>query len=356
MKELSAGQPSGTGARRAAIALTAGFGAGPLLAAPLAQWWASCAPLPYLVHMALAAASLALLPNAPETLPVDATRPHPPLRRRLRPTSATSPRFTRVVVPMAPCVFGSVTLVFSTLPAHAAGPVAGLDVAFSGVLATIALGAGLAVQPIARRLDNATAVRRAADSAVLGLTLITAGCLAGAAATARPGALVVILATLLPGGGYGMCLVSGLREVERLAPPNELAGLLAIYYVLCYSGLASPYLLALAATSLGLPSRVVDRRGPRAAGARLRACPGTSRSRVQPTVTSIGLASVRGPGHVADEVRGRGGTGGAVVDARVNSEPETMNDVGPETFSRAWDIRVISNCAAAVAISSSGSE
>jgi predicted MFS family arabinose efflux permease len=84
--------------------------------------------------------------------------------------------------------------------------------------------------------------------------VIKAGCLASAAATARPGGLVVVLAALLLGSGYGMSLVFGLREVERLAPPDELAGLVAIYYSLCYSGLAGPYLLALVATSTGYPA------------------------------------------------------------------------------------------------------
>lgn len=252
VKELSRGEPPGTGARRAAIALTAGFGTGPLLAAPLAQWRPASELLPYAVHAALAAASLALLARAPETLPVDPTRRRPPLRLR-RPASATSARFTRVVAPAAPCVFGSVTLVFSTLPAHGAGPVGGLDVAFSGVLAVIALGAGLVVQPVARRLGDPARGRGTVEVAVLGLASVSAGCLASAAATARPGAPAVILAALLLGGGYGMCLVSGLREVERLAPPDELAGLLAIYYVLCYAGLGSPYLLSLVATSVGYP-------------------------------------------------------------------------------------------------------
>jgi hypothetical protein len=47
--------------------------------------------------------------------------------------------------------------------------------------------------------------------------------------------------------GYGLCLVAGLVEVQRLAHPEALAGLTAIYYVLTYLGFAAPYVLALAA-------------------------------------------------------------------------------------------------------------
>jgi MFS family permease len=248
VKELSEDAPPGAGARRAAIALTAGFGIGPLVAGALAQWAPAPDVLPYVVHLALAAVALALLPRAPETLPVPmaggAVRP------RLRGPAASSLRFTRVVVPMAPWVFGSVTLVFTTLAAHGSGPVGGLTVAFPGALAALALAAGLAVQPLARRLDDGST----ANGAAVGLAVVTVGVLSSAAATARPGAFAVVVAALLLGGGYGMCLVSGLREVERLARPDELAGLVAIYYALCYCGLAAPYLLALLAPQVGYPS------------------------------------------------------------------------------------------------------
>jgi len=64
-------------------------------------------------------------------------------------------------------------------------------------------------------------------------------------------------AAVLLGAGYGLCIVTGLREVERLAPPGELGGLVAIFYTLAYAGLAIPYLLALAAPHLGYPAAVL---------------------------------------------------------------------------------------------------
>jgi len=73
------------------------------------------------------------------------------------------------VVPLGPWVFGSVTLVFTTLPAHATGPIDGLTVAFPGVLAALALGAGIAVQPLAHRLQNASMARGTADAAATAL-------------------------------------------------------------------------------------------------------------------------------------------------------------------------------------------
>jgi MFS family permease len=252
VKELSLDAPPGAGARRGALALTAGFAAGPLVAGPLAQWAPGPQLLPYLLHLLLAAAALALLPRAPETVPTRGRRHRDPWHRLVG--SARTRRFTRVVVPLGPWVFGSVTLVFTTLPAHATGPVGGLTVAFPGVLAALALGAGIAVQPLGRRLQNASMARGNADAAATALALVTAGCLAAAAAAAHPGLTAATGAALLLGAGYGMAIICGLREVEHLAPAHELGSLVAIFYSLAYAGLAIPYLLALIGPHLGYPA------------------------------------------------------------------------------------------------------
>ena len=258
VKELSLDAPPGAGARRGALALTAGFAAGPLVAGPLAQWAPDPELLPYLLHLLLAAAALALLPRAPETVPAHTSSHRDQARDRgLLASSARTRRFTRVVVPLGPWVFGSVTLVFTTLPAHATGPVGGLTVAFPGVLAALALGAGIAVQPLGRRLQNTSTVRGNADAAATALALVTAGCLAAAAAAAHPGLAAATGAALLLGAGYGMAIICGLREVEHLAPAHELGSLVAIFYSLAYSGLAIPYLLALIGPHLGYPAALL---------------------------------------------------------------------------------------------------
>lgn len=255
VKELSDDAPPGAGARRGALALTAGFAVGPLVAGLLAQWLPEPTLLPYLLHLLLAAVALFLLVRAPETV---RSRPAGARGVRLRPVpSARSRRFTRVVAPLSPWVFGSVTLVFTALPAHAAGPVWGLTVAFPGALAAVALGAGIAVQPLGRRLQDASVARGTADAAATGLALVTGGCLAAAAATAHPGAAAATGAALLLGSGYGVCILSGLREVEQLAPSGELGSLVALFYSLAYAGLAIPYLLALVAPYLGYPTALL---------------------------------------------------------------------------------------------------
>lgn len=250
VKELS-GASAGLAARRAALALTAGFAVGPLVAGVLAQWAPLPTVLPYLVHLALDGIALALLPRAAETRPPFARGAGG--RLRLLPASARTVRFRCVVAPMAPFVFGSVSLAFTTLPAQAIPLPRATAVAFTGALAAAALGAGLAGQRWGRRLQASVSDPDDVRPAVVGLFVVISGYLATAFATARPALATGIAAALLLGCGYGVCLVVGLREVERLAAADELGALVAVYYSLTYLGLVIPYALALAAPKIGYP-------------------------------------------------------------------------------------------------------
>ena len=49
---------------------------------------------------------------------------------------------------------------------------------------------------------------------------------------------------MLLGCGYGLCLVSGLLELQRLASREDLASLTAVFYALTYIGFAAPIVLA----------------------------------------------------------------------------------------------------------------
>ena len=249
VKELSAGSP-GAAARRAALALTAGFGVGPLVAGPLAEWAPLPTVLPYLVHLGLAAVALALLPRTPETR-VGARGPD--RFPRLIPPSARSGRFRARVLPLAPWVFGSVTIDFTTLPAHGVLPVRTLGVAFPGFLAAASLGAGLGGQRWGGWLHAPARLRRGTRAAAVGLGVVVAGFVAAAGATAWPGVGPVTAAAAVLGVGYGVCLVTGLREVEMMATPDDLGRLVALFYCLAYSGLAIPFLLALVAPRTGYP-------------------------------------------------------------------------------------------------------
>ena len=48
---------------------------------------------------------------------------------------------------------------------------------------------------------------------------------------------------MLLGLAYGLCLVSGLRQAEHMASPDERGAVIACYYALAYLGFAVPYLV-----------------------------------------------------------------------------------------------------------------
>ncbi len=59
------------------------------------------------------------------------------------------------------------------------------------------------------------------------------------------------------GTAYGLLLVAGLVEVQRMAEPAQLGGLTAVYYALTYVGFVLPVVLAAFAGSVGYPVLLV---------------------------------------------------------------------------------------------------
>jgi hypothetical protein len=73
---------------------------------------------------------------------------------------------------------------------------------------------------------------------------VTVGMVLAAVAANTLDLVLVVVAAAVLGVGYGLGLVSGLLEVQRIATPAELAGLSAVFYVLTYVGFAIPVALA----------------------------------------------------------------------------------------------------------------
>ncbi len=226
------------GARRAAIALSAGFGLGPLVAGLLAQW----APHPllsaYLPHLAVMLTALVLLAGTPET--IAAAAPGLGWGDLLRVPVAGHVRFRRIVAPSAPWVFAAPSIAFAVLPGLVAHQTGSFQVGFAALISGVTLTLGVLIQPLARRLDRADDLR----GTIAGLCAVCAGVLVGALAAYQQSWPLVIPAAMLLGCGYGLCLVSGLLEIQRLANPQDLASLTAIYYALTYVGFAAPIILA----------------------------------------------------------------------------------------------------------------
>jgi hypothetical protein len=266
--ELSAGAAPGAGARRATLALSAGFGFGPLLSGLLAQYAPYPTLLPYVAHLIVSVFVFGLAFRTPAPPPA-ATRPGPLLRIGL--DSSNRGPFLRGVVWMAPFVFAFPAIAFATLPALAGGK---LQPSTVGALAALTLAAGMLAQPLTRGIAPTAAARA-------GLVVGAAGIVLGAGAVAWHATLLLLAAAVLLGGAYGACMTSGLRIVETLSRPDTRAGLAGLYYVLTYLGFATPLGLALAAremtptaTLLGVAALAL------AAAAALRAPP-TGRSPLQ---------------------------------------------------------------------------
>lgn len=149
IKELSAADPTAA-PRRITVAMSVGFGVGPLVAGVLAQWAPAPTVLPYLPHVALTLAAIPLAWRMPETRP--AAVPAGPLRLRVH--GMSSRRFRTVVVPLAPWVFGTAAIAVAYLPGVLQPRLGGYAIAFSALVTLLAAGCGIAVQPLARRLDT----------------------------------------------------------------------------------------------------------------------------------------------------------------------------------------------------------
>jgi MFS family permease len=238
IKELSAAErPGATPApRRLTVMMSIGFGLGPLVAGVLAQWAPHPTVLPYLPHLALSVVALPLVARTRETRGGSAHR------AGWRIPGAGDRRFRTVVVPLAPWVFASASVGLAYLPGLVAARLGGHALVYSAVVVMLTSGAGIAVQPLARRLDHPRRPRLI----VAALATVVAGLLVAALAAAELSPGLVVLAALVLGAGYGGCQVCGLLEVQRLAPPEHLAGLTAIYQAVSYLGFVVPFPLAAA--------------------------------------------------------------------------------------------------------------
>jgi MFS family permease len=110
---LNPAADSGAGARRAALGLNLGFGLGAGVAGGLAQWAPWPMVLPYVVHVVLVV-PLFLMRWCPETRTTPATGT---LRSLLKVPAVSHRRFVRVVLPMAPWIFGSAGVAYAITPA-----------------------------------------------------------------------------------------------------------------------------------------------------------------------------------------------------------------------------------------------
>ena len=234
IKELSVDN----GAKRAAMSLTAGFGVGAGLAGVLAEWGPWPHVLSYALNAGVCLLGAAWVWNVPETRE-RATSPAR-LRDDLKIPSLGHRRFLYVVVPLAPWVFGAAIGCQAILPTLMAPKVGGAPMAFAALISVVTLSCGFGIQALARRIDRPDSAR----ASQVALLLLVAGMALAALASSILTIWAVLVAAVVLGAGYGIALVAGLSEVQRIAQPGDLAGLTAVYYALTYLGFAVPATLA----------------------------------------------------------------------------------------------------------------
>ncbi|WP_328400484.1 MFS transporter [Nocardia sp. NBC_00403] len=243
-------RPAGTGARRSAMSLTGGFAVGAGVAGVLAQW----APLPntlaYLINAVLCLIATAWVARAPETL-VPQENPGR-FVEALKVPAAAHRRFRHVALPVALWLFTSAATAYAVMPTLMAPRVHDAPIAFSALITVITLGCGFAIQSAARRIDRPGTAR----AAVVALILVVAGMVSAALASATLTLWSTVVTAIVLGAGYGIGLVAGLQEIERIARPDDLAGLTAVFYSASYLGFGVPALLAFLheAAGLGYPT------------------------------------------------------------------------------------------------------
>ena len=208
-----------TAVRRAAVAMTIGFAAGPLVAGLLAQWGPAPRVLAYVPHIVLMLVVLVAVLAVPETVAASGER-----RVRFAAPEVRHPRFRRVVAPMAPWVFAAPAVAFALLPSVVGANRATDGIALTAAITSVTALAGVLIQPLARRLEVRA---RANSAAIVGLLVLTAGLLLSAVAAHEQQTWMLVPCAIVLGAGYGLCLVAGLLEVQRLAGDGSLGGLTA---------------------------------------------------------------------------------------------------------------------------------
>jgi len=227
LQELS---PPGSGPRRATLALSAGFGLGPVVSGAIAELAPAPMVLPYVVCGLVMLMAVAAARAVPETV------------RRARDAAGSAAAIARVrpgdlrvlleLLPIAPWAFGVVSVTLAILPGLMR-PLVSRPVLYSGFVIFVSLAASVLVQPFVRRLGR--------YAELWGLGVAALGILLGAHAVAVASPALVFAVAPLVGFGYGVVMTAGLGEVAARVPRQARGTAVGIYYVLTYVGFALPF-------------------------------------------------------------------------------------------------------------------
>ncbi|WP_104170147.1 MFS transporter [Cryobacterium sp. M23] len=252
LKELSsppfdnqAGRTAGT--RRPSLTLTVGFGLGAGVAGVLAQWGPMPTLSPYVVHIVLSLLVLPRLLRAPETVP--RYRAHRPFWQDLAVPLAGHRRFVRVIIPSAPWVFGAAGIAYAIMPTLVQDQLGSLNLAYATLLTVVTLGTGALVQPQVARINRVTDGR----ALMVGMSVMLLGVGLSVATAIVLSPVLAFLTAVVLGAAYGVSIVAGLVEIQKISTAADLAGITGVYYSLTYIGFLLPVAFAWLNAVAGYP-------------------------------------------------------------------------------------------------------
>jgi predicted MFS family arabinose efflux permease len=232
------------GARRATIAMTIGFGGGPLVAGLVAQHVSRPELLPYLPQIALSVLALLAVNRARGETPA---APTARTERIAESNESLSKHLLVVSAPFAPWVFGTAAIALAYLPALVADRAGSQPLTFAAVATAIPALAGVLVQPLATRLRPSARTGLLTPAMLIAVGALLVAVWAASAATVW----AVLIAAAVLGAAYGVTQFAGLADIQRVAEPARLGVATSAYQALSYLGFAVPYLLTLGHARLG---------------------------------------------------------------------------------------------------------
>jgi MFS family permease len=238
-----------TGPRRATIAMTIGFGGGPLVAGLVAQHVSRPELWPYAPQIALALLALVAVFKSDKSddgaLAADTEVPSP--QHTIEHGTSLSRHLILVSAPFAPWVFGTAGIALAYLPALVANRAGSQPLAFAAVATAVPAFAGVAVQPVIARLRRRTGLGLIVQAMVVVVVALIGAVWAAAAGTVW----AVLIAAAALGAAYGMTQFAGLADIQHVAEPSRLGVATSAYQALSYLGFALPYLLTVSHTCVG---------------------------------------------------------------------------------------------------------
>ena len=235
------------GAILAGIFLTLGFAVGPIVSGLLAFAMPNAAALPApfavttLFSLATVALALALVvARGRPTAPAASAAGMPPTPDVGRSVG----RALSAALPMALWVFSCATMTFVVLAGRVTDRVES-GVLLPGIAALLTLIPGLGAQMLGRRFSWGP------RAGITGAVLAAVGMAAAGLGGAVPPVWLFMVASLVLGTAYGLCLQQGLVDVERLTPSESRGTVIGIFYVFTYLGFGLPVLLEALLPTLG---------------------------------------------------------------------------------------------------------